>query len=82
MQEFGVSQTCYRYQTKLSSNNEEIADWLVGLPDNQLRLRLMVSVSGMTLSRRHSQFKIQMLALRTGHQVKERRAATRSGLPA
>lgn len=32
---FGVSQTCYRYQTKLSRDNEEIADWLVRLTHNQ-----------------------------------------------
>jgi putative transposase len=28
---FGVSQTCYRYQAKLNSENEEIADWLIQL---------------------------------------------------
>ena len=28
---FGVSETCYRYQPKLSSENTEIADWLLRL---------------------------------------------------
>ena len=34
---FGVSQTCYcyRYQPKLSGENERIADWLVRLTHNQ-----------------------------------------------
>lgn len=32
---FGISETCYRYQPKLSSENEEIADWLIRLTHNQ-----------------------------------------------
>ena len=28
---FGISETCYRYQAKLSTENEEIADWLLRL---------------------------------------------------
>lgn len=32
---FSISQTCYRYKAKLSSENEEIADWLVRLTHNQ-----------------------------------------------
>lgn len=32
---FGISETCYRYQPKLSSENAEIADWLVRLTHNQ-----------------------------------------------
>ena len=32
---FGISQTCYRYQTKLSSENSEISDWLIRLRANQ-----------------------------------------------
>lgn len=32
---FGVSQTCYRYKPKLSSQNEPIADWLLRLTHNQ-----------------------------------------------
>ncbi len=32
---FGISETCYRYQAKLSVVNEEIADWLVRLTHNQ-----------------------------------------------
>jgi len=31
----GISETCYRYQPKLSSENAEIADWLVRLTHNQ-----------------------------------------------
>lgn len=31
---FSVSQTCYRYQTKFSSENEIIAQWLLRLTDN------------------------------------------------
>lgn len=34
-QAFGISQTCYRYQAKLSSDNSEIADWLIRLTANQ-----------------------------------------------
>lgn len=30
---FSISQTCYRYQPKLSDENELIADWLVTLTD-------------------------------------------------
>ena len=32
---FGVSQTCYRYRAKLSTENVEIADWLERLTQNQ-----------------------------------------------
>ena len=32
---FGISETCYRYQAKLSVENEEIADWLIRLTHNQ-----------------------------------------------
>lgn len=32
---FGISQTCYRYEAKLSSQNSEIADWLIRLTANQ-----------------------------------------------
>ena len=28
---FSISETCYRYQTKLSHENTEIADWLIRL---------------------------------------------------
>lgn len=31
----GISETCYRYKAKLSSENAEIADWLTRLTDNQ-----------------------------------------------
>jgi putative transposase len=31
---FGISQTCYRYQAKLRSENEVIADWLIKLTDD------------------------------------------------
>lgn len=31
---FAISQTCYRYTVKLSSENAEIADWLMRLTDN------------------------------------------------
>ena len=34
-QALGISQTCYRYQAKLSSENSEIADWLIRLTANQ-----------------------------------------------
>ena len=34
-QVFQVSQACYRYQPKLSSENAEIADWLIRLTHNQ-----------------------------------------------
>ncbi len=32
---FGISETCYRYQAKLSMENAEIADWLIRLTHNQ-----------------------------------------------
>lgn len=32
---FAVSQTCYRYQPRLSAENEQIADWLIRLTHNQ-----------------------------------------------
>jgi hypothetical protein len=32
---FSISVTCYRYQGKLSKTNEEIADWLIRLTQNQ-----------------------------------------------
>lgn len=32
---FGVSQTCYRYQARLSDENAEVADWLIRLTHNQ-----------------------------------------------
>jgi putative transposase len=31
---FSISETCYRYQPKLSDENAEIADWLVRLTHN------------------------------------------------
>jgi putative transposase len=33
-QVFSVSQTCYRYAPKLNAENEQIADWLIRLTDN------------------------------------------------
>ena len=32
---FGISETCYRYQAKLSAENEKIAGWLIRLTHNQ-----------------------------------------------
>lgn len=32
---FTVSETCYRYEAKRRAENEEIADWLIRLTDNQ-----------------------------------------------
>ena len=32
---FSISETCYRYQAKLSDENEFIADWLIRLTHNQ-----------------------------------------------
>ncbi len=34
-QAFAISETCYRYQPKLSQENTEIADWLAQLTHNQ-----------------------------------------------
>ena len=31
---FGISETCYRYQAKRQAENEEIANWLDRLTDN------------------------------------------------
>jgi len=30
----GISETCFRYQSRLQTENEEIADWLIRLTDN------------------------------------------------
>ncbi len=30
---FGISESCYRYKPKLSSENAEIADWLIRLTE-------------------------------------------------
>ena len=32
---FSISQTCYRYEPKLSAENEQVADWLLRLTHNQ-----------------------------------------------
>ena len=32
---FSISETCYRYQAKLSNDNALIADWLIRLTHNQ-----------------------------------------------
>ncbi len=32
---FAISETCFRYQPKLSDENAEIADWLIRLTHNQ-----------------------------------------------
>lgn len=32
---FGISETCYRYESRLSSENEMIAEWLIRLTDHQ-----------------------------------------------
>lgn len=34
-QAFGISESCYRYQARLSDENAEIADWLIRLTHNQ-----------------------------------------------
>ena len=34
---FSISETCYRYQAKLSDENAEIADWLLRLSDTHKR---------------------------------------------
>jgi putative transposase len=34
---FSISETCYRYQAKLSTENEEVADWLLRLTENHKR---------------------------------------------
>ena len=32
---FGISETCYRYRAKFTSENAEIADWLIRLTHNK-----------------------------------------------
>jgi len=34
---FGISETCYRYQAKVSTENAEIADWLLRLSTTRKR---------------------------------------------
>jgi len=36
---FGISETCYRYEAKLSDENAEIADWLVRLASSDATRR-------------------------------------------
>ena len=36
-EEFSVSETCYRYQAELSTENAEIADWLLRLTTTHKR---------------------------------------------
>jgi len=38
---FSISETCYRYESKLSSENEVIADWLIRLTQNQVNWGLI-----------------------------------------
>ena len=33
-QAFRISESCYRYVSKLDTENEEVATWLIKLPDN------------------------------------------------
>ena len=33
--DFAISETCYRYQSRLSGENQQIADWLIRLTHNQ-----------------------------------------------
>jgi putative transposase len=33
-QAFSISMTCYRYEAKLNTENDEIADWLIRPADN------------------------------------------------
>jgi putative transposase len=33
-QAFSISETSFRYEAKLNSENDEIADWLIRLTDN------------------------------------------------
>jgi putative transposase len=37
---FSISETCYRYRARLSSEKEMIADWLIRLTNNQRQLGL------------------------------------------
>jgi putative transposase len=32
---FGISESCYRYQPRLSAENDIIADWLIRFTHNQ-----------------------------------------------
>lgn len=32
---FGIRKSCYRYQSKLDSENADIADWLIKLTDKE-----------------------------------------------
>jgi len=32
---FSISESCYRYQSQLNAENEQIANWLVRLTDNK-----------------------------------------------
>ncbi len=42
---FGISETCYRYQAKLSDDNALIAEQLIELTEEKFRLGLLVCAS-------------------------------------
>ena len=44
-QAFKISETCYRYDPKLSSENELIADWLLRLTTIHKQLGLILGLS-------------------------------------
>ena len=35
VRDLSISETCYRYEAKLSSENEQIAEWLIRVTENQ-----------------------------------------------
>lgn len=72
---FSISETCYRYQPKLSSENAEIADWLVRLTHNQrnwgfgLRFLHLRNVKGFGWNHKRVYRIYRELELESAHQV-------------
>jgi putative transposase len=47
-QAFSISETCYRYEAKLNTENDEIADWLIRLTDNNRTWATLKTLFGTT----------------------------------
>jgi hypothetical protein len=45
-QAFSISETCYRYEAKLNTENDEITDWLSRLTKNKSHVTAALSTAG------------------------------------
>ena len=49
---FAISETCYRYQAKLSGENALVADWLLRLTDGTIVIMTMTPAATAAITRR------------------------------